>query len=90
MAVVEGLAKTALVQEFLSSPHQMLTNGEWVDSASGKTFTTYNPSTGEELGQVAEGDVARSWSMVPMAVLASRRRRSVRPLVAAAPEVVSY
>jgi phenylacetaldehyde dehydrogenase len=55
MAVVEGLAKTALVQELLSSPHQMLINGEWVDSASGKTFTTYNPSTGEELGQVAEG-----------------------------------
>ena len=56
MAVVEGLAKTALVKEILSSSHKMLINGEWVDSASGKTFTSYNPSTGEELGQIPEGD----------------------------------
>ena len=55
MAVIEGSAKTALVQEFLSGPQKMLINGEWVDAASGKTFTTYNPSTGEELSQVAEG-----------------------------------
>jgi len=34
----------------------MLINGKWVDSASGKTFPTYNPATGEVLSNVAEGD----------------------------------
>jgi phenylacetaldehyde dehydrogenase len=34
----------------------MLINGKWVDAASGKTFPTYNPATGEVLAQVAEGD----------------------------------
>jgi len=34
----------------------MLINGKWVDAASGKTFPTYNPATGEVLANVAEGD----------------------------------
>ncbi len=34
----------------------MLINGKWVDAASGKTFPTYNPATGEVLSNVAEGD----------------------------------
>jgi len=34
----------------------MLVNGKWVDSVSGKTFPTYDPSTGEVLALVAEGD----------------------------------
>jgi len=34
----------------------MLINGKWVDAASGKTFPTYNPATGEVLAHVAEGD----------------------------------
>src|SRR5690349_5768357 len=34
----------------------MLINGQWVNSVSGKTFPTYNPSTGEVLAQIAEGD----------------------------------
>jgi len=35
---------------------KMLIGGQWVDSASGKTFDTINPSTGEVLAKVAEGD----------------------------------
>ena len=35
---------------------QMLIDGKFVDSASGKTFTTPNPSTGSDLASVAEGD----------------------------------
>src|SRR6202007_1688563 len=31
-------------------------NGKWVDSASGKTFPTINPSTGDVIAQVAEAD----------------------------------
>jgi aldehyde dehydrogenase (NAD+) len=37
---------------------QMLIGGKWVDSASGKTFETINPATGEVICQVAEGDKA--------------------------------
>ena len=35
---------------------RMLIDGKWLQAASGKTFETVNPSTGETLAQVAEGD----------------------------------
>jgi phenylacetaldehyde dehydrogenase len=44
------------VASFLDKPRKMLINGNWVDAVSGKTFPTYDPSTGEVLAQVAEGD----------------------------------
>ena len=44
------------VQEFLGKPRKMFIDGKWVESASGKTFPTYNPATGEVMAQVAEGD----------------------------------
>jgi aldehyde dehydrogenase (NAD+) len=37
-------------------PTKLLINGKWVDSTSGKTFPTINPSTGEVIAQVAESD----------------------------------
>jgi aldehyde dehydrogenase (NAD+) len=37
---------------------KMLIDGKWVDSASGKTFETLNPATGEVIARVAEGDKA--------------------------------
>jgi aldehyde dehydrogenase (NAD+) len=37
---------------------KLLINNRWVASESGKTFGTVNPSTGEEICQVAEADVA--------------------------------
>src|SRR5450631_2748920 len=37
-------------------PVKMLIGGQWVEAASGKTFETMNPSTGEVLAQVTEGD----------------------------------
>jgi aldehyde dehydrogenase (NAD+) len=39
-------------------PTKLLINGKWVDSASGKTFSTINPSTGDVITQVAESDAA--------------------------------
>jgi len=57
------------VTSFLSKPRKMLINGKWVDSVSGKTFPTYDPSTGEVLAQVAEGDHAD----IDLAVKAARR-----------------
>jgi aldehyde dehydrogenase (NAD+) len=47
----------------------MLIGGKWVDSASGKTFETINPATGEVICQVAEGDKAD----VDKAVKAARK-----------------
>src|ERR1700694_1352380 len=38
-------------------PVKMLIGGQWVEAANGKTFDTINPSTGEILAKVAEGDV---------------------------------
>lgn len=43
-------------QSFLASPKQMLIGGQWVAAASGKTFPVYEPSTGDVVSQVAEGD----------------------------------
>ncbi len=44
--------QTAFLQQ---TPVKMLIGGQWVTSASGKTFETINPSTGEVLAHVAEG-----------------------------------
>ena len=41
---------------FVSQTHKILINGKWVEAASGKTFDTYNPATGEVLAKVAAGD----------------------------------
>lgn len=35
---------------------RLLIGGKWVEAASGKTFATINPATGETLAMVAEGD----------------------------------
>jgi phenylacetaldehyde dehydrogenase len=57
------------VSDFIGKPRQMLIDGKWVNAASGKTFPTYNPATGEVLAQVAEGDKAD----VDAAVKAARK-----------------
>jgi phenylacetaldehyde dehydrogenase len=44
------------VSSFVSKTHKILINGKWVEAASGKTFTTFNPATGDVLSRVAEGD----------------------------------
>jgi phenylacetaldehyde dehydrogenase len=46
------------VSKFIATPRKMLINGKWVDAVSGKTFPTYDPSTGKEMAYVAEGDAA--------------------------------
>jgi len=57
------------VSDFIAKPRKMLIDGKWVNAASGKTFPTYNPATGEVLAQVAEGDRAD----IDVAVQAARR-----------------
>src|SRR4051794_30275379 len=57
------------VSKFIATPRKMLINGKWVDAVSGKTFPTYDPSTGKEMARIAEGDSAD----VNLAVTAARR-----------------
>ena len=40
------------------SATKLLINNRWIASESGKTFATINPSTGEEIRQIAEADAA--------------------------------
>jgi phenylacetaldehyde dehydrogenase len=46
--------------KFIDRSHKMFINGKWVPAASGLTFPTYNPATGEVLSHIAEGDKADS------------------------------
>ena len=49
--------------------HKLLIDGQLADAASGKTFTTLNPATGETLATVAEADCAD----IDRAVAAARK-----------------
>ncbi|WP_453994231.1 aldehyde dehydrogenase family protein [Bacillus nitroreducens] len=42
------------VESFLKGTKKLYINGEFVESASGKTFESYNPATGEVLATVSE------------------------------------
>jgi phenylacetaldehyde dehydrogenase len=44
------------VAKFINEKQKILINGNWQHSASGKTFPTYNPATGDVLSHVAEGN----------------------------------
>jgi phenylacetaldehyde dehydrogenase len=57
------------VEEFTASPRQLFIDGQWVDAASGKTFETPDPSTGDTLAHIAEGDAED----IERAVRAARR-----------------
>jgi phenylacetaldehyde dehydrogenase len=46
------------VQKFISRPRKMWIGGQWVEAASGRTFPVYEPSTGDIIAHVAEGDKA--------------------------------
>ena len=63
------------VASFLEKPRKMLINGHWVDAVSGKTFPSYDPSTGEVLATVAEGDRAD----IDLAVKAARKAFDAGP-----------
>src|SRR5207237_9141092 len=60
-------AKTVKAPKVKDQP--LFVGGKWQDSASGKTFPTINPATGETICQVAEGDKAD----IDLAVKAARK-----------------
>src|SRR5438105_12628077 len=56
LTMTTSITDTAQSAFLKQQPVKMLIGGQWVDAASGKTFDTINPSTGEVLAKVAEGD----------------------------------
>lgn len=68
-ATISSVQMEAPVVDFLKAPKKLLIDGTWVEAASGKTFGTYNPATGEVLATVAEGDAED----IDRAVKAARR-----------------
>jgi aldehyde dehydrogenase (NAD+) len=61
-------APTKIPDFKLKQPQGHLISGKWAKPNSGKSFDTYNPATGEVLGQLAEGDAQD----VDLAVKAAR------------------
>jgi aldehyde dehydrogenase (NAD+) len=66
-ATVEKKGRTVKPPKVKDQP--LFIGGKWLDSASGKTFPTINPATGETICRVAEGDKAD----VDLAVKAARK-----------------
>jgi len=56
-------------RNFVARRHALLIDGRFRDAASGKTFPSFDPATGEVLAQIAEGDRED----VELAVRAARR-----------------
>src|SRR3989442_14448584 len=52
MAIAEDLEIAAFLK---GQPKKLFIGGRWVEAASGKTFETIDPATGEGLARVAEG-----------------------------------
>src|SRR3989442_2046319 len=52
MVIAEDLEIAAFLK---GQPKKLFIGGRWVEAASGKTFETINPATGEVLARVAEG-----------------------------------
>ncbi|HKW18883.1 MAG TPA: aldehyde dehydrogenase family protein [Terriglobales bacterium] len=75
MATISATQVDPRVVSFIEKPRKMLINNKWVDAVSGKTFPTYDPSTGEVLAQIAEGDRAD----IDLAVKAARKAFSEGP-----------
>jgi len=56
MGIATSPTLDARVINFIGRTGKILIDGKWSDAASGKTFDTYNPATGEVLAHVAAGD----------------------------------
>jgi len=55
-SALSDLPLCAVNTAFIQRANKLLIGGQWVPAASGKTFPTYNPATGEVLTQCAEGE----------------------------------
>jgi aldehyde dehydrogenase (NAD+) len=77
----------ASAPQIVVKPGKLFIGGKWVDSASGKSFTTTNPATGETLTMLAEADdrdaaaaveaARRAYSSGPWADMAAADRAKI-------------
>src|SRR5436190_9984163 len=44
------------VRAFIEKPKRLYINGEWVEAASGKTFSSIDPASEQVICEIAEGD----------------------------------
>lgn len=56
-------------RSFLGKPKNLLIDGKWLPASSGKTFSVFDPATGDTVASVAEGEGAD----IHLAVQAARR-----------------
>lgn len=68
-AATAAAPKTKTARPPQVKDQRMLIGGQWVNAASGKSFPTLNPATGETICHVAEGDKAD----IDKAVAAARK-----------------
>jgi len=54
--VAEFADLSPAVRAFIANPKKLYIDGRWVESASGKTFSTIDPATEQVICEVAEGD----------------------------------
>jgi len=55
-ATAEAVELESYTRRFIQEPRKMLIGGQWMPSASGKTFEVVNPATEEVIAHVAEGE----------------------------------
>jgi phenylacetaldehyde dehydrogenase len=69
MAVAAAPPAVQDARRNLKRRYGLLIDGAWVEPASGRTFSTVNPATGETLAEIAAGEAAD----IDRAVIAARR-----------------
>jgi aldehyde dehydrogenase (NAD+) len=69
MSTATAPARERVKPPKVKAEQPMFIGGKWVPSASGKTFATVNPATGEKICEIAEGDKAD----IDAAVTAARK-----------------
>ena len=67
-------AGSATLERARRGPHRMLIDGRWVEAQSGKAFDVYDPTVGQVITSVPEGDAADVDRAVAAANLAFEKR----------------
>jgi phenylacetaldehyde dehydrogenase len=81
--LTQTIELSAAARAFLERPKKLLIGGEWVDAASGETFATENPATGEVITHVASAGKADVDAAVEAATRAFKEWRALPPVARA-------
>ena len=56
ISIAEFADLSPAVRAFIAKPRRLYIDGEWVEAASGRTFSTIDPASEQVICEVAEGD----------------------------------